>query len=346
MEIAIPPFDSEAAAATARRLDRLTKPQGSLGRLEGLAIQLAGMTGNPACRFSRRAVVVMAADHGVTEEAVSAYPAEVTAQMVANFAAGGAGINVLARQAHAQVVVVDMGVRQWAQVPGVLDRRLGPGTKNMAVEPAMTRAQAEAAIAAGRELAAELIAGGAELLVTGEMGIGNTTAASAVTAAMTGRPAAEVTGRGTGLDDGAHAHKVRVVERALALHAPDRDDPLGVLAAVGGFELGGLAGLIIGAAERRVPVVLDGFITGSAALLATALAPDAREYLVAAHRSVEPGHAVILEALGLEPLLDLQLRLGEGTGGALALHLVDAAVAVRDEMATFDEAGVSERADG
>ncbi len=346
MEIAIPPFDSEAAAATARRLDRLTKPQGSLGRLEGLAIQLAGMTGNPACRFSRRAVVVMAADHGVTEEAVSAYPAEVTAQMVANFAAGGAGINVLARQAHAQVVVVDMGVRQWAQVPGVLDRRLGPGTKNMAVEPAMTRAQAEAAIAAGRELAAELIAGGAELLVTGEMGIGNTTAASAVTAAMTGRPAAEVTGRGTGLDDGAHAHKVRVVERALALHAPDRDDPLGVLAAIGGFELGGLAGLIIGAAERRVPVVLDGFITGSAALLATALAPGARAYLVAAHRSVEPGHAVILEALGLEPLLDLQLRLGEGTGGALALHLVDAAVAVRDEMATFDEAGVSERADG
>ncbi len=346
MEIAIPPFDSEAAAATARRLDRLTKPQGSLGRLEGLAIQLAGMTGNPACRFSRRAVVVMAADHGVTEEAVSAYPAEVTAQMVANFAAGGAGINVLARQARAQVVVVDMGVRQWSQVPGVLDRRLGPGTKNMAVEPAMTRAQAEAAIATGRELAAELIAGGAELLVTGEMGIGNTTAASAVTAAMTGRPAAEVTGRGTGLDDGAHAHKVQVVERALALHAPDRDDPLGVLAAVGGFELGGLAGLIIGAAERRVPVVLDGFITGSAALLATALAPGARAYLVAAHRSVEPGHAVILEALGLEPLLDLQLRLGEGTGGALALHLVDAAVAVRDEMATFDEAGVSERADG
>lgn len=346
MEIIVPPYDEHAAAATARRLDRLTKPQGSLGRLEELAIRLAGMTGDPGCRFERRAVVVMAADHGVTAEAVSAYPAEVTEQMVANFAAGGAGINVLARQARAQVVVVDMGVRRRTQVAGVLDRRLGPGTANMAAAPAMTRAQAEGAIATGRALAGELIAGGVQLLVTGEMGIGNTTAASAVTAALTGRPAAEVTGRGTGLDDAAYGHKVHVVQRALALHAPDRNDPLGVLAAVGGFEIGGLAGLIVGAAERRVPVVLDGFITGAAALLAAALAPAVRQYLVASHRSMEPGHRVILEELGLEPLLDLRLRLGEGTGGALALHLVDAAVAVRDEMATFDEAGVSERTDG
>lgn len=346
MDIEIPAIDEAAAAAAARRLDRLTKPQGSLGRLEELAIRLAGMTGDPWCRFERRAVVVMAADHGVTEEAVSAYPSEVTLQMVANFAAGGAGINVLARKAGAQVVVVDMGVKTPPGIPGVLDRRLGPGTKNMTREPAMTRAQAEAAVATGRELAAQLAAGGATLLLTGEMGIGNTTAASAVTAALTGRAPREVTGRGTGLDDAAFAHKVAVVERALALHRPDPADPVGVMASVGGFEIAGLAGLILGAAERRVPVIVDGFITGAAALTACAIAPGARAYLIASHRSVEPGHGAILDALGLEPLLDLRLRLGEGTGAALALHLVDAAVAIRDEMATFDEAGVSERTDG
>ncbi|GIW13185.1 MAG: nicotinate-nucleotide--dimethylbenzimidazole phosphoribosyltransferase [Tepidiforma sp.] len=346
MTYVIPEFDQAAARAAAERLDRLTKPQGSLGRLEELAIRLAGMTGNARCRFERRTVVVMAADHGVTEEAVSAYPPEVTVQMVANFVAGGAGINVLARRAGAQVVVVDMGVRGPAAASGVLDRRLGSGTRNMLREPAMTRAQAEAAIATGRELAGQLAAGGTELLLTGEMGIGNTTAASAVTAALTGRPPAEVTGRGTGLDDAALAHKVSVVERALALHRPEPGDPVGVLAAVGGFELGGLAGLVIGAAERRIPVVLDGFITGAAALLAAALAPSCRAYLIASHRSVEPGHGAILAVLGLEPLLDLGLRLGEGTGAALALQLIDAALAVRDEMATFDEAGVSERSEG
>ncbi|MCX7616333.1 nicotinate-nucleotide--dimethylbenzimidazole phosphoribosyltransferase [Tepidiforma sp.] len=346
MRITIPDIDAAAAAAAARRLDRLTKPQGSLGRLEELAIRLAGMTGNPSCRFDQRAVVVMAADHGVTEEAVSAYPSEVTAQMVANFAAGGAGISVLARRAGAQVVVVDMGVRAAPGVPGVLDRRLGPGTRNMTREPAMTLAQAEAAVATGRELAGQLAAAGVSLFLTGEMGIGNTTAASAVTAALTGRPAQEVTGRGTGLDDAALAHKVGVVERALALHRPNPADPIGVLASVGGFEIAGLAGLILGAAERRIPVILDGFITGAAALAACAMAPGAPGYLIASHRSVEPGHTAVLEALGLEPLLDLRLRLGEGTGAALALHLVDAALAVRDEMATFDEAGVSERTDG
>ena len=345
MRIDIPAFDQAAAEAAQHRLDRLTKPQGSLGRLEELAVRLAGMTGNPRCRFERRTVVVMAADHGVTEEAVSAFPQEVTAQMVANFAAGGAGINVLARQARAQVVVVDMGVRT-RSATGVLDRRLGPGTRNMTREPAMSRAQAEAAVAAGRELAGQLAAGGTSIVLTGEMGIGNTTAASAVTAALTGRSAAEVTGRGTGLDHGALAHKIAVVERALALHRPDPADPIGVLSAVGGFEIAGLAGLVLGAAERRIPVILDGFITGSAALAACAIAPAAREYLIASHRSVEPGHRIILEALGLEPLLDLGLRLGEGTGAALALQLVDAAVAIRDEMAEFAEAGVSERLDG
>jgi nicotinate-nucleotide--dimethylbenzimidazole phosphoribosyltransferase len=346
MTYVIPPFDAGAARATARRLDRLTKPQGSLGRLEELAIRLAGMTGDPRCRFQHRAVVVMAADHGVTEEAVSAYPPEVTAQMVANFAAGGAGINVLARRANARVVVVDMGVRTPVRAAGVLDRRVGAGTRNMVREPAMTLAQAEAAVATGQQLAEQLVAEGCDIVLTGEMGIGNTTAASALTAAFTGRPAREVTGRGTGLDEAAFAHKVEVVERALALHRPDPADAMAVLACLGGFEIAGLAGLMLGAAAQRRPVVLDGFITGAAALAATALAPGVGTYLIASHRSVEPGHTAVLQQLGLEPLLDLGLRLGEGTGAALALQLIDAAVAVRDEMATFDEARVSERLDG
>lgn len=342
----IPAIDEVAAQATASRLDRLTKPPGSLGRLEELAVRLAGMTGDAGCRFEHRAVVVMAADHGVTEEAVSAYPPEVTAQMVANFLAGGAGINVLARQAGARVVVVDMGVRVPVRAAGVLDRRMGAGTRNMMREPAMTLAQAEAAVAAGEQLAGELVAAGCDIVLTGEMGIGNTTAASALTAAFTGRPAREVTGRGTGIDDAALAHKVEVVERALVLHRPDPRDPMTVLACLGGFEIAGLAGLMLGAAARRRPVVLDGFITGAAALAAAALAPGVGAYLVASHRSVEPGHTAALEQLGLEPLLDLRLRLGEGTGAALALQLIDAAVAVRDEMATFEETRVSERLEG
>ncbi len=342
MEFTIPPFDEAAAKATARRLDQLTKPQGSLGRLEELAIQLAGITANPLCRFEERCVFVLAADHGVAREAVSLYPQTVTVQMVRNFLAGGAAINVLARHARARVVVADFGTL--TPVEGfegeLVVRRFGPGTGNMVVEPAMTRRQAEDAVEAGRELVAREAARGLDIALLGEMGIGNTTAASAVTAALLGMPPHSVTGRGTGLDDAAVAHKASVIERALDLHRPDPGDAVDVLAKVGGFELAGLAGVAIGAAERRVPVLVDGFIAGAAALAAARLAPGLERFLIASHRSAEPGHRFILEALGLRPLLDLGLRLGEGTGAALALHLVDAAVAIRDEMATFSDAGV------
>lgn len=340
----IPPFDTAAAEETARRLDQLTKPRGSLGRLEELAIRLAGITGNPRCRFRERCVFVLAADHGVAREAVSLYPQTVTVQMVRNFLVGGAGINVLARQARARVVVADFGTI--SPLEGhegrLVERRFGAGTGNMAIEPAMTREQAAGAVEAGRELVAAELARGLDLALVGEMGIGNTTAASAVTAALLGLPTEAVTGRGTGLDEAARRHKAEVIARALALHRPDPGDALDVLAKVGGFELAGLAGVMIGAAERRVPVLLDGFISGAAALAAARLAPGLERCLIAGHRSAEPGHRYILEALGLRPLLDLDLRLGEGTGAVLALHLVDAAVGIRDEMATFADAGVDE----
>ncbi len=341
----IPPLDADAMAAAARRQNELTKPTGSLGRLEELAIQLAGITGSAVPPIPRRkAVIVMAADHGVAAQGVSAYPREVTAQMVLNFLAGGAGINVLARAAGARVVVVDMGVAgELPAHPDLRVVRIGPGTRDLAREPAMTRAEAEAAIAAGASVLEDEVARGLDLVATGDMGIGNTTAASAVVAALTGRPPAEVVGRGTGIDDATYARKVRVVEAALALHHPDASDPLGILAAVGGFEIGGLAGVILAAAAHRVPVVLDGFISGAAALLAASLAPACLPYLVAAHRSVEIGHRVALDRLGLRPLLDLDLRLGEGTGAALAMPIVEAALRAHAEMATFSEAKVSDR---
>lgn len=343
LPVPLPAIDEEARAATQSRLDALTKPTGSLGRLEELAVRLAGITGDPRCTFPRKTVFVFAADHGVTREGVSAYPAAVTGQMAANFVRGGAAINVLARRAGAGVVVADFGVFEPVPLPGVVDRRIGPGTANMAAGPAMTPEQAVASIAAGRALAADAIAGGATLIATGEMGIGNTTAASAITAAITGRPAASVTGHGTGIGDDALAHKIEVVERALRMNEPNPANALDVLTNVGGFEIGGLAGAIIGAAERRVPVVLDGFITGAAALIAAGIAPGIEAFMVASHRSVERGHAAVLAHLGLRPLFDLDLRLGEGTGAALAMRLVDDAVAIRDEMATFDEARIAGR---
>lgn len=341
--VTMPSIDEGARAAAQARLDALTKPAGSLGRIEELAVRLAGITGDALCTFPRKTVFVFAADHGVTAEAVSAFPPAVTGQMVANFVRGGAAINVLARRAGADVIVADFGVFEPPAAGGVLARRIGPGTANMADGPAMSREQAVASVAAGRDLAADAIAGGATLIATGEMGIGNTTAASAITAAITGRPAAEVTGHGTGISAAALAHKGAVVERALRTNAPDPADPLDVLAKVGGFEIGGIAGAIIGAAERRVPVVLDGFITGAAALIAAGIAPGVEAFMVASHRSVERGHVAVLAHLGLRPLFDLDLRLGEGTGAALAMRLVDDAVAIRDEMATFDEARVAGR---
>lgn len=342
--IALPAINIAAQAAARARLDSLTKPAGSLGRLEELAIRLAGITEDARCMFEHKTVFVFAADHGVTAEGVSAYPSNVTAQMVQNFLRGGAAINVLANRAGASVVVADFGIaNEFEPVEGLAYRRIGAGTANIAIGPAMTRVQALAAIEAGREMATEGADSGITLAATGEMGIGNTTAASAITAAITGLPARLVTGRGTGIDDPALAHKVGVVERALLVNSPDPADALDVLAKVGGFEIGGLVGLIIGAAERRIPVVLDGFITGAAALIAAGLVPGIEQFMVASHRSVECGHQVALEHLGLAPLFDLGLRLGEGTGAALAMRLIDDAVAIRDGMATFAEAHVSER---
>jgi nicotinate-nucleotide--dimethylbenzimidazole phosphoribosyltransferase len=346
---AVGPLDAIAMNAARQILDALTKPPGSLGRLEGLAIWLAGVTGDPRATVRRRRVVVAAADHGVTAQGVSAYPSEVTAQMVANFLDGGAAINVLAALVSADVTIVDVGVagdiprgaRDGRGGGRLVPRRIRPGTADFSVGPAMSRAEAAEAIEVGLDVVRDLQRDGVELIGVGEMGIGNTTAASAVTAAMTGVSAASVTGLGTGIDDGTRARKVAVIERALELHRPDAGDALGVLAAVGGLEIGALAGVILGAAAARIPVVLDGFITGAAALLASGLAPGVAPRLLAAHRSLEPGHRVILDRLGLEPLLALQLRLGEGTGAALAIGLLDAAVAIREGMATFESASVS-----
>ncbi len=324
------------------RLDRLTKPQGSLGRLEEVAAHYVMMTGELKPAIPRGVVFTFAADHGVTKEGVSAYPREVTPQMVLNFLRGGAGVNVLARHAGVDVRVVDIGVDyDFGVVPGLIGKKVMAGTRNLLREPAMTRAQAEQAILVGVELAAQESIG---LIGTGEMGIGNTTPSAAITAVMTGRPVSEVTGRGTGIDDAGHARKVAVIQQALDLHRPDRADALGVLATVGGLEIAGLAGLILGAAAERVPVVLDGFIAGAAALIAVGLQPRCRDYLIASHRSVERGHQAILEQLALKPLLDLDLRLGEGTGACLGMSLVCAALKIYTEMATFGEAGVSEKA--
>lgn len=340
----IPPLDETAMAAAQARQNTLTKPPGSLGRLEALSVQLAGITGRALPQLRHKVIVVMAADHGVVAEGVSAYPQEVTAQMVGNFLAGGAAINVLARHVGAHVWVVDMGVAaELPPHPRLLSRRIGCGTANMAVGPAMTREQALAALQAGMDIAAAAIAEGADILATGEMGIGNTTAAAAVACALGGFAPATVVGRGTGLDDEGLRRKIAVVERALAVNRPDPADGLDVLAKVGGFEIGGLAGLILAAAARRVPVMVDGFIATAAAMIAMRLAPACRDYLIAAHCSLEAGHRLMLDWLGLRPLLDLDLRLGEGTGAALGLSLAEAACKLLAEMATFAEAGVRDR---
>jgi nicotinate-nucleotide--dimethylbenzimidazole phosphoribosyltransferase len=333
-----PPGGVEAAA---RHLDSLTKPPGSLGRLEEIALRLALLRGG-APEIRHPVIFTFAADHGVVAEGVSAYPQVVTAQMVENFLRGGAAVNVLARQAGARLVVADFGVA----APLERSERLvacpiGPGTANIAAGPAMTREQAIRAIETGAALAQQALDAGADLLATGEMGIGNTTAASAIAAVLTGGAPERVTGRGTGVDDATLGRKVAVVRRAVEVNRPDARDGLDVLAKVGGFEIGGLVGVILAGAARRVPVVLDGFIAGAAALIAVALAPAARHVLFAAHRSAEPGHALVLDHLELAPYLDLSLRLGEGTGAALFIHLARAAALVWSEMATFKAAGVS-----
>jgi nicotinate-nucleotide--dimethylbenzimidazole phosphoribosyltransferase len=341
--LAIPPLDEGAMAEASARQDRLTKPAGSLGRLEELSIRLAGMTGRLRPRLRHSVVFVLAADHGVAVERVSAYPQDVTAQMVANVLGGGAAINALAGVAGARVLVADFGVAaDLPDLPGLRGRPVRRGTRDIAREPAMTRAEAVAAVEAGRRLVVEETARGLDVACTGELGIANTTASAALVCRLLGLPPERVVGRGTGLDDAGLVRKREVVGQALRRHA-DADGPLDVLAALGGLEIAGLAGVILESAARRVPVLLDGFIAGTAALVAASLDPAVEGYLLAAHRSQELGHGAVLAALGLRPLLHLDLRLGEGTGAVLALPLLAAAVAALNEMATFDEAAVSER---
>jgi nicotinate-nucleotide--dimethylbenzimidazole phosphoribosyltransferase len=336
--------DLSSAETARKRQDLLTKPRGSLGAFEEIASRIAGITGSPRPRLGPGAIFVMAGDHGVCEEGVSAYPREVTREMVENILAGGACINVLARRAGARVVVADVGVA--ADIPprsGLYIKKTAYGTKNMAKGPAMDRDQARRCIEAGIEIfEAEYERESFGIAATGDMGIGNTTPSSAIVAVMAGAKPREVVGRGTGIDDSGLERKVTAVERAIEVNHPDESDALGVLAAVGGFEIGAIAGVILAAAARRVPVLIDGFISGAGALIARGLCPASAEYMIAAHASVEPGHKIMLETLGLKPLLDLGFRLGEGTGAAVAMMLCDAACRVLDEMATFGEAGVSE----
>jgi len=341
---AIRPQEAAARDLARARLCTLTMPHWALGRLMDLSVDLAGMTGTTRVPVSRRTVVTMAGDHGVTAEGVSKYPAEVTPQMVRNFVAGGAGINALAKVAGARVVVADLGVAgdlsDLAASGRILSHRIRAGTSNLAQGPAMSREEAVRAVEAGIAIAREL-GGETDLFGTGDMGIGNTTPSTAIVAAFTDFPVSQLTGRGTGIDESAWKRKIEVVERALRVNRPDPRDGLDVLAKVGGFEIGGIAGLLLGAAALRKPVLVDGFISTAGALIAHSLAPAAAEFMILAHRSAEPGHRVMHRRLGREPLLDLGLRLGEGTGAALAMPLVEAAARLLTDVATFEDAGVS-----
>ncbi len=341
----IKPLDERAMAEAKKRQDSLTKPQGSLGQLESVSIQVAGIKGDPRPRITHKVIFTLAGDHGVTKEGVSVYPAEVTPQMVYNFLRGGAGINVLARHVGARVIVADLGVAaDLKHYPDLKNKKVAMGTKNMAKGPAMSREEAIRSIEAGIELVEEEIPHGIDILGTGDMGIGNTTPSSAITAVITGVDVALVTGRGTGLGDEELKRKANVIGKAIAVNRPDSKDPIDVLSKVGGFEIGGIAGVVLAGAAHGIPVVIDGFISGAAALIASSLAPQVKSYLIASHQSVERGHRIILEHLGLKPLLNLDLRLGEGTGAALGISLTEASLKVLDEMATFAEAGVSEQA--
>lgn len=338
----IGPLDIAAMRAAGQRQDDLTKPQGALGRMESISIQIAGITGNPRPVFKDKRIIVMAADHGVVASGVSLYPHEVTAQMVYGFLNGTAAINVLARHIGARVVAVDMGViGGFPPHPSLICRMIDFGTRDMTRGPAMTRQQAEDAIESGIEVVQSEIAGGLDIVGTGDMGIGNTTASAAICAAITERPVSQVTGRGTGLGDQQLAGKVKMVETALAVNKPDLRDPIDILAKVGGFEIGGLTGIILGAAAGRIPVVIDGFISGAAALIAAALCPRAVDYMIAGHQSVEIGHQAVYDHLNLVPVINLEMRLGEGTGAALAMSIVEASCKVLNEMATFAEAEVA-----
>jgi nicotinate-nucleotide--dimethylbenzimidazole phosphoribosyltransferase len=338
----VPAFDADAASAAQRALDAKTKPRASLGRLEQVACRLAGMRGDAELISLEPAIVVCAADHGIAAEGVSAFPQEVTEQMLRNFAAGGAAVCVLARRAGARLVVADFGVRSPVDDPAILDRRVRPGTANSTRGPAMSEEEMCRAVVAGIELAEALAAEGVGLLALGEMGIGNTTAASALSAALLRCSPNAVCGRGTGLDADGVARKRAAVWRALEANVVSPYDPLGAVAGVGGLEIAALVGLVLGCAANRVPVLVDGFITAAAASTAVYVEERCREFLIASHLSPEPGHQLLLDALDLEPLLDFEMRLGEGSGAALALPLVLSAAAILTEMASFEQAGVTD----
>ncbi len=342
----IKPVDASLEPAVRARLDNLTKPRGSLGYLEDIAVRYCLATGTAEPRMGGKAIFTFAGDHGVADEGVSAYPKEVTPQMVANMLAGGAAVNVLGAHAGADVHVVDMGVdADLAGAEGLIDRKIRRGTANIAQGPAMTEEEATRALEAGIALAREAVEGGVTLLGAGDMGIANTTPSAALFAALLPCAPEDITGRGTGIDDAALSRKIEVVRQALQVNAPRLATPLGCLAAVGGLEIAGIAGMALGAAASRVPMVVDGFISSAGALVACRMCEAVRGYLFFSHRSEEAGHAVFLERFGVRPILDLGMRLGEGTGAALAITVIEAAVRVYNEMATFDSAGVSSKSE-
>jgi len=331
---------------TQNRLDNLTKPQGSLGRLEELAKLITGISGKEMPVLKNKVIFTFAADHGVTEDGVSAYPKEVTAQMVCNFLNGGAAINILSKHVGARVVIADLGVAEDIQGLKIIDqnyidKKINYGTKNMAKGPAMTRDEAIASICAGIDIFESEFENGIDILGLGEMGIGNTTASSAITSVLAKADVEDVTGRGTGVDEKGLKNKIETIKRALKINNPNPVDAIDVLSKVGGFEIGGLAGVILAAASKKIPVVLDGFISGAAALIAFYIEPKAKKYMIASHCSVEKGHKIILKHLGLEPIMDLNLRLGEGTGAALGINIAEASIKILTEMATFKSANVS-----
>ncbi len=342
----IGPLDQAAMHKAQERLDNLAIPRNSLGRLITLARALAGITGNTRPAFRHKVIFTMAGDHGVVEEGVSAFPQQVTREMVHNFVRGGATINVLARHAGARVIVMDLGsaadFSDLVAAGKIVSKKIAAGTRNFTRVRAMTRDQAVQALEAGIEAVEEVLPNGLDLLGLGDMGVGNTTPSSAIIAAFSGRPVREVTGRGTGIDDATFARKVDAIERGLALHKPNPADALDVLSAVGGFEIGGIGGAALGAAARRIPVILDGFIATAGGVIAAHLCPRVKDYIIASHRSVEVGHRIMLEHVGLQPLLDLDLRLGEGTGAALAMNIVEASIRIMTDVLTFEEASVTE----
>jgi nicotinate-nucleotide--dimethylbenzimidazole phosphoribosyltransferase len=338
----IKPLDELAIHNASQHLDSLTKPPGSLGKLESIAKQVAGITGELSPLFEKKAVIVMAGDHGVCEEGISAFPAEVTPQMVLNFLNGGAAVNVLARHAGADVMCVDIGVNADLEHPNLISRKIRKGTANMAKGAAMSREEAERAVLAGIEIVNNMVQQGVTLFATGEMGIGNTTASSAILCALSGLSPEEAVGRGTGIDDARMKHKLGVIARALEVNKPDAADQIDVLAKVGGLEIAGLVGVILAAAANRCPVVIDGFISSAAALVASKLAPLSVHYMIGSHLSMEQAHQRMLDAIQLSPMLQMDMRLGEGTGAALAFTIIDAAGKIMREMATFQSAGVTQ----